>query len=178
MECGEAEVDRVQDTVGDERFILLHEIIYQPVQGGHIGVLFRDQDGNCRGLIGDPGAAFMQAEQVIGARVCAAQQFLVVQGIDADRVTFPVQRLHGLFQVRERGIRQTAYVNHVGAVPLVPCGPGQDFIHADLRSLHDLRKNAHTVIVQADCLCLTPEKNRQVLDVHGAALHRHAQGLA
>ena len=175
---GKAEMDRVQDTVGNERLALRHEFIDQPVQGGHVGVLFRYQDGDCSGFFRYPGAALMQAQQVIRARPGSAQQLFILQGIDADLVTRVMQGLDRLFQVRERRIRQAADVDYISAVTVIPCRTGKDFVHADLRGFHYLGKNAHAVVVQAGRCCLPAEKNGQVLDVHGAPLHRYAQRLA
>ena len=120
----------------------------------------------------------MQAQQVIGARFCAAQQLIVFQGIDTDLVTGAMQGLHGLFQVRERRIRQAADVNHVGPVSFISRGLSQDSVNTDLRRFHYLRENADTVFIQADRRRCASEKYGQVLNVHSAPLHRHAQRLA
>ena len=84
---GKSEVDRVQDTIGNKRLILRLEAVYQPVQRSHVSVLLRDQDGDGGRFLRYPGTAFMQTQQVIGARFCAAQQLILFQGIDTDRIT-------------------------------------------------------------------------------------------
>ena len=87
-----------------------------------------DQDGYGGTSIGDVQRVLIEAEQVVGARLAAAQQFVGVGGIDANLVAMLLERPHCLLQMRKRRIRQAAEVDDIGALVRVFLRARQDVL--------------------------------------------------
>ena len=138
---GEAEVYGLQDAVGDAGPARRAKALDQAAQGRHLAAPLRHQHRHGGAFFSDPGAALLQAQQIIGAGSPAPQQLLFFHGIHADSEARLPQGRHGLLQVRKRGVRQAPQVDHIGAVGLVAGGPGQDRVNADPGRIDDLGEN-------------------------------------
>ena len=113
---GEAEVDRIEDRIGEEAPAASLERGDGALERREVLRLARDQDRRRGHLVGDPQRVLAQAEEIVGARPARAHQLVGVEGVRADLEAERSQVDDRLLQVRKRRRRQAAEVDHVGAV--------------------------------------------------------------
>ena len=134
----------------------------------------RDQDGHGGHLVGDVQPRLIEAEQVVGPGLSAAQEFVRVGRIDADLVAIRLQRLHRVFEMGKRRIRQAAEIDHIRAAMTIVFGTGEDILDAHGGGVDDLGEDVDVVFGHIRRTARPAEKDRNVLHLVGAALDRHA----
>ena len=171
----EAEMDRVEDRVGEERPARPQQPFAGLAQAVQLAVAGRDQHRHGIGLEGEVERVLVQAEQEVGPGPRTPPQLRLIAGIDADQPALRLERLHGLFQMRKRRIGQAAQVDHVRTLGAQCRGAGHDLLDPERRRLDDLGEDAAVVAGEVAPAGLAAEELGQVLELLRAQPHRHAQ---
>ena len=129
-------------------------------------------------MVRDAKRVLVEAEQKIGAGLAAAQQLVGVGGVDADLVALLLQRLDGFLQMRKGRVRQTAEVDHIGALLHVILRALHDRLDGERRGIDDLGEDLNVVFGHVGGLARPAEILRDVLEFVGPAQERHAEAGA
>ena len=112
---GETEMDGIENRIENGRDPAPLGLRRRAAQRVEIAVACGDENRARAGVLGDREGVFRQAEQEIRACRAAPAQFVDVRGIQTDGKAAVLQRPHGVLEMRERRIRQTTEIDHVGA---------------------------------------------------------------
>ena len=109
------------------------------------------------------------------AGAAAALKLVHGAGIDADRQSRGLELPNGILEMRERRIRETAEIDHVGAGLAHLGRTAEDRVDRQGRCFDDLRKDAYVVPRQIGAVPAFAEIRWEILQFLGAALERHAE---
>jgi hypothetical protein len=175
---GEAEGNGIEDRIEDEG----PAAALEPLDGAEnrieVAGLRGDDHRHRRRLLGEGECLLAEAQKEIGAATAAAPQLLGVGGIDADLETRFVQRGDRLFHLRERRCREAAEIDHIGTVGGKAPRFLQDRLDRERRRFDDLGEDANRARREIDTFSGLSEMLRQIVEIDGAALDRHAQDRA
>ncbi len=124
------------------------------------------EDGHGLHLIGDVKIILVETEQIIRARLAAAQQLIVVEGIDAHFVTLLLQRPDGVLEMREFGIGKAADIDDVGALPAIVLRALDDRFDWQRRCVDDLGEDLNVIFGHIDGFGRAAENTAECLSVH------------
>ena len=170
----EAEIDRIEDGVGEIGAALFVERVHGAIERGHVAMILGDQHRRRGHLIGDMQRLLVEAEQIVGARLASAQQLVRVRGIDARRVAVLLECANRLLEMGKGRVGQAAEIDHIGALVRIILGPLQDLLDGHGRGVDDLGENLDVVFGHVRRLARAAEIDGNVLDLVRAAQHRHA----
>ena len=124
----------------------------------------------------DVERVFGEAQQEIRAGASAAPQFVGIGGIDADLTAGRLRARAPLSSRWGNGVsgRQPRSMTSAPAARIA-AGAREDRVDAERRRIDDLGENAHVVARQIGRRAAPAEKSRQVLQLVGPALERHAE---
>ena len=116
-----------------------------------------------------------QAQQKIRARANRASQFAHIGRIDADRKSRAGELSYRVLEMRKRRVGKTAEVDHIRARLAHRSGTGEDRIDLEFRCIDDFGEYANVVPRQIRLAAALAEIGRQILQLVGAAVERHAE---
>ena len=171
----EPEMDRIEDRVEDRRNPAFVGGLGRPQQRRQVAVAGRNEHGRCAAVARNVERVFGEAQQERGARLGGAAQFLGRGRVDADRQAGSLELANGVFEMRERRVRQTAEIDHVGARRPHGGGARENGIDGQGRRIDDLGEYAHVLTGEIETAAVLSEVCRQVLQFLRPALEPDAE---
>ena len=171
----EPEMDRVEDRIEQRCDAALVCGLGGTQQRRQVTMGCRNEHRRHRSASRDIERVLGQAQQKIRARANRASQFAHIGRIDADRKSRAGELSYRVLEMRKRRVGKAAEVDHIRARLAHRSGTGEDRIDLEFRCIDDFGEYANVVPRQIRLAAALAEISRQILQLVGAAVERHAE---